>query len=409
MNPINFPFLGNSAVMAIFILVHVFFAFVAVGGLTIAFITEWIGYKKGSEFHDRFAKGYVKFISDMMKVGGVLGTIIVVLLIGLFPEFTKKLFNVFFWPFVVEGVTFLVLMSASVSYRGTWEKITSKASHLFLGFLAVFAAVAGAIIINAIHAFMLTPGDYFNKPSVFSALFNPTMPESSFHLLIPCIANAAAFAFIYYFFKSRKSEEPYYKWALQYCGKIFAFVILLQPLSGLSFLFKVKAVNDTIFTNIVNGPISKFFYPMVSLGVVAVVSSLIYIAGKKKLSSLLLVGSLSALTAFSFGGYTRERARKPYLIYGHMLMSEAFAGQIQTAAVKADVKAALQNKGCLSCHKFKGDGGTFGPALDEHLLHHSKDELKKILRKPPSTMPPFVGSDEELDEFLDIVRGKEKL
>ncbi len=117
------------------------------------------------------------------------------------------------------------------------------------------------------------------------------------------------------------------------------------------------------------------------------------------------VGGLAALTAFTFGGYTRERARKPYLIYGYMYMNQAYgaeAAKLKTAAV--NVGDVLDKHGCLACHKFGGKGGTFGPALDEHLKEHTKDDLKKLLRKPPTGMPPFSGSDQELSDFVDSIK-----
>lgn len=67
------------------------------------------------------------------------------------------------------------------------------------------------------------------------------------------------------------------------------------------------------------------------------------------------------------------------------------------------VKAALQKYSCLLCHKYKGKGGTTGPALDEHLRHHPKEELKKLLKEPKKPMPPFPGTEKELDEFLNTV------
>jgi cytochrome bd-type quinol oxidase subunit 1 len=402
--------------MAIVILTHVFFAFVAVGGIVIAFLSELIAYKRNSAFHDRFAEGYIKFLSDMMKLGGVLGVAIVVLTIGLFPEFAKKLYNIFFWPLILEIGLFMLLMAATICYRITWKMAGSKARHVAIGGIAMLAAVAAALVINAAHSFMLTPGNYFNDPSLINAVFNPTMLVSSTHLLIPCITNAAAFAFIYALFKLRKAEgknKEYFAWLSKYSGTIFAAAILLQPLSGLSFLFKIKSVNENIFNNIINGSVSKFFYPMISIGVLAVSCAIIYLVSGRKMQKVLLLASLAALTAFSFGGYTRERARKPYLIYGHMYMSEAFAAEPllsakipleSGAAPKRTVKDALSSKGCLSCHKYKGTGGTFGPALDDHLGHHSQEELKKMLRNPPEVMPPFAGTDEELDKFIEEIR-----
>ena len=70
------------------------------------------------------------------------------------------------------------------------------------------------------------------------------------------------------------------------------------------------------------------------------------------------------------------------------------------------VKAALQKYNCLLCHKYKGKGGTSGPAIDAHLRHHSNDELKKLLKNPKKPMPPFPGTEKELDEFVETVNQK---
>ena len=435
MQQIIFPLTGNSLIMALVILVHVFFAFVATGGLALAFASEWIGYKKNSAFHDRFALGYVKFLSSMMKLNGVLGVAIVVLLVGLFPVFTTRLYNIFFWPLMLEVAIFMTMMASSIAYRLNWETTRNKGLHIAIGGLAAASAAAAALVINAAWSFMLTPGTYFSAPSLLKAVFNPAMPASSIHLLLPCVLNAAMFAYIYAFFKLRKADQAdvaYYSWLADYSGTIFAVGILLQPLSGLSFLFTLKAVNAAIFTNIVSGGIAKFFWTMAGLATVAVTASLIYLLSRKKQRAVLLAGGLAALTAFSFGGYTRERARKPFLIYGHMYMTGALVAAAQpaeaapavktepvkTAPVKPAAKAApvkaavplmtreqgLEKYGCLVCHSFKGEGGTFGPALDQHFLHHSKEELRKYLTSPPENMPPFEGTEKELDDLVNALK-----
>ncbi|OIO01654.1 MAG: hypothetical protein AUJ51_08065 [Elusimicrobia bacterium CG1_02_56_21] len=442
---INFPFLGNSLVMALVIVTHVFFAFVAVGGVFLAFTGEWIGYRKNSAFHDRFAKGYINFLSDMMKINGVLGVTFVVLLIGLFPEFTSKLYNIFFWPLFLEAVLFLVMMASTALYGGTWDN-PNKGRHIFIGGVAAASGIAAALVINAAWSFMLTPGTYFQDPRLMNAVFNPSFAASSTHVLLPCLINSAMFGYIYAFIKLRKApaaDAGYYSWMLDYCGTIFAVAILLQPLSGLSYLFTLKYINLAVFDSIVKGPVAKFFWPMASLATIAVACSAVYLLSRKTKRKVLLAGGLAALTAFSFGAYTRERARKPYLIYGHMYMTGALVAApkkagiaaaetkaaaevktpakqapkpepVKTAAAKSapvkpsaskhDVEVELEARGCLVCHTYNGEGGTFGPNLEKPLQLHTKEELKNILRNPAATMPPFDGTDKELADFVDALK-----
>ncbi|MEW5806381.1 MAG: cytochrome ubiquinol oxidase subunit I [Acidobacteriota bacterium] len=164
MKPIQFPYLGNSLIMAVVILAHVFLAFIAVGGILISFISEYIGYKRKSSYHDLLAKKYISFISNLMKIGGVLGVTIVILTIGLFPEFAKSLYNIFFWFLVLEAGMFLLLMAGTIYYRESWDKAQSKRKHLLGGLITAIAAVLAGFIINAAHAFMLTPGSYYIAP-----------------------------------------------------------------------------------------------------------------------------------------------------------------------------------------------------------------------------------------------------
>ncbi|MCI5159406.1 MAG: hypothetical protein D3906_13430, partial [Candidatus Electrothrix sp. AUS1_2] len=249
MDRVDFPFLGNTIIMAVVILTHVFFAFFAVGGGILAVFSEWWGTRKKDNDYIRLAKGLSKFLSDMMKINGVLGVAIVVLTIGLWSQFGAFLFSTQFWPFLTEGAAFLLLMIFSVTYHNTWDTM-SRGMHIFFGLLtAVFGLIAG-FLINAIWAFMMVPGKWMETQSRWDAFNTPILIESSIHILLPCMINAALLVFIWSFWKAGRpgQDQPYYVKVNKFAGVIGASLLFLQPLSGLSFLFKVKSATESLPT-----------------------------------------------------------------------------------------------------------------------------------------------------------------
>ncbi|MCI5211350.1 MAG: hypothetical protein D3910_21780, partial [Candidatus Electrothrix sp. ATG2] len=181
MDRVDFPFLGNTIIMAVVILTHVFFAFFAVGGSILAVFSEWWGTRKKDDDYLRLGRGLSKFLSDMMKINGVLGVAIVVLTIGLWSQFGAFLFSTQFWPFLTEGAAFLLLMILSVTYHNTWDTM-SRGKHIFIGILTgIFALMAG-FLINAIWAFMMVPGKWIETQSRWDAFNTPILVESSIHI-----------------------------------------------------------------------------------------------------------------------------------------------------------------------------------------------------------------------------------
>ncbi|MFN3422067.1 MAG: c-type cytochrome [Armatimonadota bacterium] len=68
-------------------------------------------------------------------------------------------------------------------------------------------------------------------------------------------------------------------------------------------------------------------------------------------------------------------------------------------------KAVYDETGCATCHMVAGIGGRTGPSLDGIGKKYDAEKLKEILLNPkilnPNTvMPPFEGSDEDLDALV---------
>jgi mono/diheme cytochrome c family protein len=78
----------------------------------------------------------------------------------------------------------------------------------------------------------------------------------------------------------------------------------------------------------------------------------------------------------------------------------------QTADPKIERgKAVYDETGCATCHAIGGIGGTIGPSLDKIGSKYDAEKLKGILLNPktlnPNTvMPPFEGSEEDLEALV---------
>jgi len=413
MERIDFPLTGNSIIMAVVILIHVFFAFFAVGGSTLAVFSEWIGRRKGDDDYITLARKVTKFLADMMKINGVLGVAIIVLIIGLWGSFARLLYSVMFWPFVTEGLFFLVLMIFSVAYNNTWDK-SSPRLHIFYGIVTAFAAIMSALLINAIWAFMMTPGEWIVTRNRWDAFFNPILWESSIHMIVPCLLNGALFIFLWTYWKSKTSDRDleFYEKMNKFMGRVAGVLLFLQPLSGLSFLFKVKSATENLpeknpWQQIWTGVGQPYLHTMIGLAGVAVVFALLYwLFGHEKGRKFLIGTALAVFVAFFMGGYTREKARKPYLVWGVMYMNQKFVGEkVEVTAAQGEMSGEQVYKDweCGACHTLQGKGGNIGPELIGLHESYKFEEIKELLREPPGDMPPFEGSDEELDMLAEYL------
>ncbi|MCI5144609.1 MAG: hypothetical protein D3923_03570 [Candidatus Electrothrix sp. AR3] len=421
MDGVQFPLIGNSIIMAVVILVHVFVAFFAVGGSVLSVTAEWWGTKKQDDDYLRLARGLSKFLSDMMKINGVLGVAIVVLTIGLWSQFGAFLFSVQFWPFLAEGGIFLLLMIFSVIYHNTWDS-ASRGLHIFYGICTFLSSLAAGVMINGIWAFMLVPGKWIESQDRWDAFFTPILVESTTHLLLPCLINTVLLVFVWTYWKAKRAqgeEQRYLNKINKFTASIGGVILFLQPISGVLFLLKVKGATESLpapnpWSQLwtAGGMARPFLFTMMGLATVAMICAIIYwIMGHVKGRRFLLISSLALFTTFFIGGFTRERARKPYLVWGTMYMNQQRVGAKNTSAASTDAplngEQVFLNHQCMSCHSFKGEGGSTGPDLTSLSGRYDKTKLMNFVRQPPEpanmSMPPFSGPENELEALVEYL------
>jgi len=306
---VQFPLLGNSIIMAVVILTHVFFAFFAVGGSILAVVAEWWGTKKKDDDYIRLAKSVSGFLSDMMKINGVLGVAIVVLTIGLWSQFGAFLYSVQFWPFVLEGADFLLLMIFAVVYYHTWDSV-SRGMHIFFGILTAFFALMAGFLINSIWAFMMVPGNWMQTHTRWDAFLTPILGASSIHILLPTLINASLIIFLWTYWKSVKTqgaEQTYFNKMNRFSAVIGGSLLFIQPIfSGPHFLYAVWSATEKLpepnpWQQITNGMATPFFYAMITFGTIAVVCAAVYwMRGHEKGRPALAVAALAMLPPSSW-------------------------------------------------------------------------------------------------------------
>ena len=429
--PIDVPVLGRSGLIALIALVHIpFFVNFVISAPVIAVISEWMGRKTGNHYFDRFSKHLSTMALVTVAVGAFGGIGLVVSNLGLFPKFFTMGVSIFFWPLVLEIFAFTLEAVGIAVYRYTWDKHKHTNGHLAIGLVGAFGAWLSGLIINGLASFMLTPGKWAETQSILDAWFNPTSLASFTHRAMAAFSITGFFMIIYALWKHARSksedDQQYAKWSLKYASKYAFVATALQVFPGLWYLTQIEvgtrfaAPEGSVVPKLLAGPLTFFWVGGLLMAAVAVF--LVYFlginnpkAGLSKWGKLgLIVSVLLILATTSFMGFTRERARKPYLVYGvvygNQMMAQMLPGfmtgesnqPVATVPEEPDAttgKTIFESGTCKACHSINGEGGAV-KALDGVGSRYDMVGLKNLLETPPAGMPPFTGTENEIEHLV---------
>lgn len=260
----DFPLIGRNFAIALFMLGHVIFPNLNIGGPLIGLISELIAVKKKSPEWDRFAKSAVKLGVVMFSIGSTFAVAGVVLFAWFFPNFWILGVNLFGWPLVIEGITFFLAIAFLYSWYYTWDRWHNRRSlHLLFGVLAVWFAHQAMILIVGVAAIMLTVpaeivpvvqdilnGKLATLPALGAlqslALLYPTNPTYFPQLFHRTLANISVagiiLAGIYaYMYMRHKEQRKYFDFAVSRALAFGMIPIILQPLVGWWWVERIKA------------------------------------------------------------------------------------------------------------------------------------------------------------------------
>jgi len=404
----NYPLwqigIPGGLLIAFVAVVHVFVSHFAVGGGAYLVLLE----RKATRANDAGLLDYVrrhsKFFALLTLVFGAVTGVGIWFTIGLVsPEATSSLIHTFVWGWAIEWVFFFVEITSALIYAYGWDRL-DRATHMAVGWVYFVAAWASLVIINGIITYMLTPGRWLQTHAFWSGFFNPTYWPS----LVLRTGMSVVLAGMFGLVTGLGLRSPVRERVLRYAGLWIllgtAFMVLPARWYFASFPPEAKAYFSILLPAMQH---------VIRLGVFAaglsfVLAALFAVAKPAWLRApVVAIILLCGFTVMATGEYTREVARKPFVIgsyiYANDLRLASFgkfdAGGFISSAKWIDPSDQLAQGRqtfaiqCGACHSVNGYR-----AMTPRVQGWSPEFATDILQHLPvlrGTMPPFAGNEHD--------------
>lgn len=397
--PVWEPFVANSVLIAVIAVLHVFVSHFAIGGGLYLVLAESLARRNNDPEHLAYVERHSKFFILLTLVFGAVTGVGIWVTIGLIhPIGTRWLINNFVWGWAAEWVFFFVEIAAALMYYYGWRRL-SPAMHMTLGWIYFVAAWMSLFIINGILTFMLTPGDWPSTGRFWDGFFNPSFwPATLFRTFI-CLVLAGLYATL----TVAKEKNTGLKIRIMRGNGIMVLgsLLLAVPFG----LWYHASLPETVTAAFVPGSIaSTALQVMIFSGAVlfllTFLGTLVFPRHSGYISALILLGcALLALGGFE---WSREAARKPFIIYGFLYSNGLLAVDAENvppaepmtvAYTTGDRGRDLFLAGCQSCHTVSGY-----MSLSDKLAGLEEEHIINIIPRLQhfiGRMPPFPGNGDD--------------
>jgi cytochrome bd-type quinol oxidase subunit 1 len=397
--------------IALIAVVHVYVAHFAVGGGLFLVLTEHKARRENSPTMLAYVKKHTKFFLLLSMVfGGLTGVGIWFSIALISPQATSSLIHTFVFGWATEWVCFVGEIVALLVYFYAFDRMKAR-DHLIVGWLYFIFAWLSLFFITGIIDFMLAPGRWIETGNFWDGFFNPVFwPSVLFRTFIACIF-AGLFGFVT---ATRIEDEATRLSVVRSCSRwtIVPFIGVI-----LSAWWYVATLPDFAYEMVVFKiqKLGLFVPGFLILGGVIMLGGLFMAVKmpatiKRPAAFVLLAIGLGYMGCFEF---SREAARKPYLINEYMYSNSILPSQVEdlnrsgvlpTAKWSAVKSVSAENElqagkelfqlECASCHSIGGPMNNILPLTEKFTVFGMDSHLNgqgKLVRY----MPPFVGTKQE--------------
>jgi mono/diheme cytochrome c family protein len=426
--PIREFAIGGGILIAVVAILHVVVSHFAVGGGLVMAVLETAAVER----NDRPLRDLVKRSSMILlllsTVFGAISGVGIWFTIGVVhPAATSSLIHTFVWAWATEWAFFLLEVVTALAWVATWGKVSPR-THLLLIWLYAFAAFMSLVVIQGILGFMLTPGSYPKTYSFWDGFLNPTyLPGILFRTGACILLGAAWMAFAVLREPDRGSRAR----LSRILGAVGALGI---GVSAIGWFVWERALPESVQRLFLG---EKPLLAALATGrshtlrmfvAAAVLALLVLVLPKLQSWPVAILALLAGAGILAGYERVREGVRKPFVIAEQMFSNGVLVPEIDTLNEKGILsKAAWAAKEpggralslgeavfraeCAACHTRDGYLGIrkIASAMDaefaEMFLTAMRDDGAnwkaraegKDVKPDYPFMPPFVGTDEELE------------
>jgi mono/diheme cytochrome c family protein len=405
------PATGGGTLIALIAILHVFVSHFAVGGGLYLIYAEKKGLKERNQEILEFTKRHARFfLLITMVFGSITGVGIWFIIALVNPAATSLLIHQFVFGWAAEWVFFIVEIAAAFVYYYTFGKM-DDATHVRVGWLYFIAAWMSLFLINGIIGVMLTPGSWATNMDFWAGFFNPSFWPSLFFRTFIAVMIAACYGYLTASFTADRTVRiamtrfsatwALAAFALSLPAGLWYLSALPEPAHG---LVMGKSPTIAALRPLAAGGAAVFLVIMLGAGVIRPALNL------KSVATLAMAAALVIMGGFE---WTREAARRPYVVNEVMYSNGIMKKDVTEFNDKGFLRAALwveskeaggdrqQEAGrelfiqqCYACHTIGGTNNDIAAATANMSYRALVAYLAKI-HEIRYFMPPFAGTEEE--------------
>ncbi|MDR2755426.1 MAG: cytochrome ubiquinol oxidase subunit I [Planctomycetaceae bacterium] len=422
------PGLTAPMLIAVIAVIHVFVSHYAVGGgILIALENQFAVKTKDKPYRDYWHNHARFFVLLTVAFGAITGVGIWWTIALASPLATEMLIRTFVFGWAIEWVFFIVEIIAAFLMYYFWTRLPEK-THIIIAWIYALAAWISLVLITGITAFMLDSRGLFvnwNETGNFwHAFFNIQFLPQTLIRTGASILLASLYVFLHAAWLFRNvnvANDPLntqlFNKIVQRMSRPLIFGIV-TVLLGVIWWFVLLSPNVLLVMerSVLLNILLVLFFGLSGLMTLLIILGPILNPRSINIGFALCL-FIFGLTALASAEFIREAVRKPWIVDQVVLGNQIYANEVKERQTTGFLRTSYWQQlptekvrlggmvfmyHCNNCHATNHGLSAVGPLLYGENKEKIVETIKN-LNQPNISMPPWSGTDEELDALAEFL------